>query len=279
MLSVNIYDPHPPFIPPREYADRFDAEQMPGPLFRESDLAQQQLLREIDFQDEVRTPAEHHAHDAQAKYYAMIAQIDDQFARLLQAIDQAGQTDNTVVIFTSDHGESLGDHGLMYKGCRFYEGLVRVPLIFRWPGKFRSGLRSDALVELIDVTATVLDVAQVERPEQMQGQSLLPILSGDADPAVFRRSVRCEYFDALHADFTGGCGAFATMHRRDHWKLVVYHGHQLGELYDLAADPHECDNLWDDEDYAAIRAELILESFDQHVLLTTDVGSERIAPM
>jgi len=173
LLSVNIYDPHPPFIPPRQYADRFAADDMPGPLFRESDLAQQQQLQEIDFQDEVRTPEEHNAKDAQAKYYAMIAQIDDQFARLLQAIDEAGQTDNTVVIFTSDHGESLGDHGLMYKGCRFYEGLVRVPLIFRWPGHIRSGLQSDALVELIDVTATVLDVAQVDPPEQMQGRSLV----------------------------------------------------------------------------------------------------------
>lgn len=279
LLSVNIYDPHPPFIPPRQYADRFAADDMPGPLFRETDLAQQQQLKEIDFQDEVRTPEEHNAKDAQAKYYAMIAQIDDQFARLLQAIDEAGQTDNTVVIFTSDHGESLGDHGLMYKGCRFYEGLVRVPLIFRWPGHIRSGLQSDALVELIDVTATVLDVAQVDPPEQMQGRSLVPILTGQADPARFRNSVRCEYFDALHADFTGGCGAFATMYRRDHWKLVVYHGHNLGELYDLAADPHEFDNLWDDETYAALKAELVLESFDQHVLLTTDVGSERIAPM
>ena len=69
------------------------------------------------------------------------------------------------------------------------------------------------------------------------------------------------------------------MYRRGKWKLVVYHGHQLGELYDLENDPQEFKNLWDDPQHAAIRSELIFESFDQHVMLTTDVGSERIAPM
>lgn len=279
LLNINIYDPHPPFIPPKEYADRFRPEDMPGPWFRDSDLQQQAVFRDIDFQDQVRTPEEHHAREAQAKYYAMIAQIDDQFGRLLQALDASGQADNTVVIYTSDHGESLGDHGLMFKGCRFYEGLVRVPLIFRWPGKIVQGLRSDALVELLDVTATVMNLAGLEQPQEMQGRSLLPILTGQADPAHFRDAVRCEYFDALHPHFTGGNGAYGTMYRRDHWKLVVYHGHNLGELYDLQRDPHEFQNLWDDPEHAHLKATLVLESFQQHVLLTTDVGSERIAPM
>ncbi|MEQ9410904.1 MAG: sulfatase-like hydrolase/transferase [Fuerstiella sp.] len=279
MMNINIYDPHPPFIPPKSYADRFNPEDMPGPWFQDSDLTQQAKFKDIDFQDEVRTPEQHNAKDAQAKYYAMIAQIDDQFARLLQAIDSAGQTDNTVVIYTSDHGEALGDHGLMFKGCRFYEGLVRVPLIFRWPGKFQSALRSDALVELLDLTATVVELAGLEQPEYMQGRSLLPILSGNADPSHFRDSVRCEYFDALHPHFTGGTGAFGTMYRRGKWKLVVYHGHGLGELYDLQNDPKEFHNLWDDAEHASIKAELVLEAFEDHVVKTTDVGSRRIAPM
>lgn len=279
LLNINIYDPHPPFIPPKVYADRFNPDDMPGPWFEDSDLAQQAIFKDIDFQDEVLTPEQHHAKEAQAKYYAMIAQIDDQFARLLQAIDDAGLTDNTVVIYTSDHGEALGDHGLMYKGCRFYEGLVRVPLIFRWPGKFQPGLRSDALVELLDLTATVVELAGLDQPDYMQGRSLLPILTGEADPSHFRDSVRCEYFDALHPHFTGGSGAFGTMYRRGKWKLVVYHGSGLGELYDLENDPKEFHNLWDDLDHAAIKAELVLASFEDHVVNTTDVGSERIAPM
>ena len=112
----------------------------------------------------------------------MIAQIDDQFACILNALEETGQRHNTVVIFSSDHGESLGDHGLLEKGCRFYEGLVRVPLIFSLPGEYQSGLRSNALVELIDKTATIADIAGLQQPESMQGKSLLPILRGEVSP-------------------------------------------------------------------------------------------------
>ena len=140
MLSVNIYDPHPPFIPPKSYADQFDPRSMPGPYFRESDLEQQKKLEGVDFQTKGIRPEESDAKTKQALYYAMIAQIDDQFARILQTLEETGQRDSTVIIFTSDHGETLGDHGLFYKGCRFYEGLVRVPLVFSWRGVFEKGL-------------------------------------------------------------------------------------------------------------------------------------------
>ena len=140
---------------------------MPGPYFRDSDLQQQAKLGSLDFQDEVRTPAEHDAFRVQALYYAMIQQIDDQFARLLAELDRSGQRDNTVIIFTSDHGESLGDHGLMFKGCRFYEGLVRIPLLFSWPAKFKQGLKSDALVELLDMTSTLMELSGLECPDSV----------------------------------------------------------------------------------------------------------------
>ncbi|MEM9646577.1 MAG: sulfatase/phosphatase domain-containing protein, partial [Planctomycetota bacterium] len=205
--------------------------------------------------------------------------IDDQFARILMALDESNQRDNTVIIFTSDHGESLGDHGLLQKGCRFYEGLVRVPLIFSWPGRFDQDVRSDALVELIDKTATIAQLAGVADSEWRQGRSLLPILNGRSSSSSHRAFVRCEYFDALDPHFTGGSGAFATMHRTRQHKLVVYHGRGLGELYDLESDPWEFHNLWDSQDHQTLKHELIYESFDAHVLLTTDVGSERIAPM
>jgi arylsulfatase len=279
LLNVNIYDPHPPFIPPKSYADQFKAEDMPGPYFQESDLAQQAKFANVDFQDEIKTPEEHNAKDAQAKYYAMIALIDDQFARVLESLDQTGQRDNTVIIFTSDHGETLGDHGLMFKGCRFYEGLVRVPLIFSWPGQFQQNLQCDGLVELLDMSATILDLCGVEVPDYFQGNSLLPVLSGNEDGTKLRDSVRCEYFEALDPFFTGGPGSYATMYRDEQYKLTVYHDQQLGELYDLKADPWEFDDLWDNPDFANVRNELIWKSFNSHVMQTTDVGSTRIAPM
>ena len=91
--------------------------------------------------------------------------------------------------------------------------------------------------------------------------------------------MRSEYFDALAPEFTGGSGTYATMYRDRRYKLSIYHGYGKGELYDLEQDPWEHENLWDHPDYQQLRAELMYASFDQHVLLTTDVGSVRIAPM
>ena len=95
----------------------------------------------------------------QAAYYAMIELIDDNVGRMLECLERSGQRENTIVIFMSDHGEMLGDHGLLLKGCRFYEGLARVPLIISWPGRFLEGARRSALVELLDIAPTLLEMA------------------------------------------------------------------------------------------------------------------------
>lgn len=311
MLTINVYDPHPPFIPPPNYAERFDPADMPGPYFRETDLTEQQKLGPVDFQTAARHPDSFDGKKQQALYYAMIAQLDDQFARLLQHLDETGQRENTVIVFTSDHGETLGDHGLLFKGCRFYEGLVRVPLIVSWPEHFQRGLRSDALVELLDLSATLLDVAGVSLPEYFQGRTLRPILEGTTPPDDFREFVRCEYYDALDSVFIGTgspdvpkpsagaasekpaaskpggaeadasgtpCG-YGTMYRDRRWKIVNYHGHECGELYDLENDPWEFENLWDVPEQQSRKCELMRKNFDASILTGVDVGSRRIAPM
>lgn len=278
-LTLNPYDPHPPFIPPRNYAEKFDPQTLPGPYFQESDLETQNRLKAIDFQTASRNPKDFDGQLIQSLYYAMIAQIDDQFARLLSYLEQTGQRHNTVIIFTSDHGEMLGDHGLLYKGCRFYEGLVRVPLIFSWPGQIQTGLQCDALVELLDLSATMLELGGVELPDSHQGKSLLPIMQGETSPDYHRSFVRCEYYDALDTSFVNGDSSFATMYRNRRYKLVVYHGHNLGELYDLQRDPWEFENLWDDPTHQALKCNLLQASFDHTMLQTVDVGTPRIAPM
>ena len=151
--------------------------------------------------------------------------------------------------------------------------------IFSWPARFQQGLESDALVELLDMSHTLLELAGIEVPEYFQGQSLIPILEGQADPGHLRDAVRCEYFDALAGKFCQGNGTFGTMHRTQRYKLNVYHDQGLGELYDLQEDPWEFYDLWDSPDHQDIKNQLLFESFNHHVLVTTDVGSKRIAPM
>lgn len=299
LASVNIYDPHPPFNPPQAYREQFNPADMPGPIFRESDLDQQEKLSAIDFQSvahhpdelDIKSPivalsptnqawqntaaaGERDAKTLQAAYYAMIKLIDDQLGRILDALDETGQRENTVIIFMSDHGETLGDHGLIQKGCRFYEGLVRVPLIWSWPGHIQAGVQSDALVELTDIAPTLLEIAGQPIPRQMTGRSLLPILTGEKAPDGHRDFVRCEYYDALDQPD----GSMATMYRDAQYKLVLYHGHNLGELYDLEADPNEFDNLWDQSDMQEIKLQLMQRSFDASIL-GMDRGPERIGPM
>jgi arylsulfatase A-like enzyme len=270
LCSVNIYDPHGPFDPPQEYVDRFDIESLPEPLFRESDLAAQERLAGIMFQGKARRPAYPGAKLTLAKYWAQIELIDENVGRMLKALEETGQRQNTVVIFTSDHGEMAGDHGLNKKGCRFYEGLVRVPLIFSWPGQFKEGLRSEALVELLDITPTLLELAGLPVPETMHGKSLLPILTGRANPGHHRDFVRCEYYEVLE-----GPRSYATMLRTREYKLVNYHGHEPGELFDLKKYPNEFENQWDNPAYAAVRFDLMKRSFDA-LAFAVDIGPQRV---
>ncbi|MEZ4867207.1 MAG: sulfatase-like hydrolase/transferase [Caldilineaceae bacterium] len=277
LMSINLFDPHAPFDPPQAYLDRYTPAQMPEPLFRTSDLAAQTALAGIDFQNPGRDPASFNAKAIIAAYYAMIELIDDNVGRLLDALEQTGQRENTLIIFMSDHGETLGDHGLLLKGCRFYEGLVRVPLVVSWPGHLQAGVVSDALVELTDIAPTLLELAGLPVPESMQGRSLLPILQGAASPQHHRDFVRCEYYRALTPDpqRNGFTGSYATMIRTARYKLMVYHGHELGELFDLENDPGEFENLWDDPTHADMRFRLLQQNFDA-LAAAVDVGTKQV---
>ncbi len=270
LFSVNIYDPHGPFDPPQEYIDRFDIDSLPEPLFRETDLKAQERLQEISFQSKAKRPSYPDAKITLAKYWAQIELIDENVGRLLDFLENSGARENTIIIFHSDHGEMAGDHGLHKKGCRFYEGLVRVPLIISWPKRFKQGLRSSALVELTDIVPTLLELNEMPIPGTMQGKSLLPILEGKADPSEHRGFVRCEYYEVLQ-----GPRSYATMIRTKRHKLVNYHGHDAGELFDLEKDPHEFENLWDDPTYAEARFDLMKKSFDS-LAFSVDIGSERV---
>jgi arylsulfatase A-like enzyme len=296
LLSLNPFDPHPPFDPPPEYLSRYDPTTLSPPLFRPSDIERQKAFRTIsqqtlDAMDPMgempdaalsgaaaretayRPPDQFNGQAVKAAYYAMIELIDDQFGRLLAALDDMGELDNTIVIFHSDHGEMLGDHGLLYKGCRFFEGLVHVPLIISWPGHIRENIRSSALVELVDIAPTLLEASGLAVPTTMQGQSLWPLLTGTVDADTHKAHIISEFNDALGSAAIP-TPSHGTMYFDGRMKHIVHHGTGLGELYDLAIDPGEFDNLFDDPSRADERLDLMRRHFDA-LMATSSAGVER----
>ena len=280
LLSLNVFDPHGPFDAPDDFRRTYETPDLPAPFFSENDIETQTRIAATHmFQSTPHAPGAAEQRN-KASYYGMIEIIDRNVGRLLDCLEETGQRENTLVIFTSDHGEMLGDHGLMGKGCRFYEGLVRVPLIFSWPGHIQRGLVSDGLVELTDIAATLTDIAG-EPMEWMQGRSLMPMMSeaDTGEAGTHRDFVRCEFYDVL--DMNWGSGrpsepeSYATMYRNRRYKLVTYHGSDFGELYDLENDPDEQTNLWEDPASADVRFRLLRKSFDESIMIT-DPGSRRI---
>ena len=261
-LSVNPFDPHPPFDAPWEYYRRYDPDSLPGAHYADGDLEHQHRLSGagIDFQTQAKHPEELDHKKVQASYYAMIEFLDEEFGRLLDFLDASGQRENTIVIFMSDHGEMLGDHGLLLKGCRFYEGLARVPLIISWRGQIQPMI-SDELVELLDVAPTLYELLGMEIPPYMQGRSLASLLHGEPGAAPHRDFARAEHYAAANLPDA----SHATMYRDRRWKLVVYHGKGLCELYDLEADPWEHNDLSADPRYAERKWQLMQRSFDAAV--------------
>ncbi len=284
LFSVNMFDPHHPFDPPREYLERVlgRIEDIPLPNYVEGELENKSVFQRMDHRGaynhagyldcDAMDPDDHRL--VRAAYWAMCELIDAQVGRILEALERTGQHENTLVIFHSDHGEMLGDHGIYLKGPHFYEPAVRVPLIFSGPGVL-PGRRSRALVELGDLAPTVLDAAGMPRPPGMQARSLWALLTGDAPLNEHRADAYCEFYNAMTCHTTPQ--AHATMVTTDRYKLVVYHGTGEGELYDLEADPRETHNLWGVPRYASAKMEM-LERLCDRMAWTVDPLPERRAP-
>jgi len=282
-LSINCFDPHHPFDPPKEYLDRYDPDALPDPKYRPGELDDEPLYQRIDHDGAYggmllgfskMTPRERR--EIKAAYYAMIELIDDNVGRILAMLDDTGRRENTIVIFVSDHGEMLGDHGFFLKGPFMYDCAVRVPLIISWPARFRAGLRSDALVELVDLVPTLLTAAEMPIPARVQGRSFHDICTGNADPHQHRDHVFAEYYisQPFHRRFEPD--PLVTMIRTRSHKLAAYHGLDDGEFYDLENDPDEFHNLWRDPTHKDLRYELTKKLLDASVL-TMDPMPERVA--
>jgi arylsulfatase A-like enzyme len=276
LMSVNIFQPHHPFWPTQDYLSRYDAEKLPAPQYHDGELDSKPVFQRIDHQAAyggtgisfAKTDDRTHR-QITAAYYAMIEQVDTEVGRMMKVLEQTGQADNTIVIFMSDHGEMLGDHGIYLKGPYFYDCAIRVPLIIRWPGKYKAGLKSDALVEMVDLAPTLMEAAGVPVPSGVQGRSLTPVLTGKS--ARHRDSIYSEHFDS---SFLYDPPPMAACVRTESHKLSYYHGLSTGELYDLRKDPGEFENLWASAAAKDIRQEM-MEKLMGRMVETVDPLPER----
>jgi len=270
LFSFNCFDPHFAFDPPLEYLEPYleRLDEIPLPNYVAGELDAKPHFQSREFRDLYHYIGPHHfdemTHEehrlVRAAYWAMVDLIDAQVGRMMDALERSGQLDNSLVIFTSDHGEMLGDHGLYLKGPFFYDPAVLVPLIISWPGRLKPG-RSAALVELIDLAPTILDAAGLERHPGMLAKSLWPLLNGETDVNQHLDDVYCEYYHGMWA--RAEPRPFATMLRDERYKLVVAHGLETGELYDMTDDPNETHNLWAHPDQQSLKMDLMKRLCDR----------------
>ena len=270
LCSINCYDPHHPFDPPAEYLDRYRPiiNQIPLPDYVPGELDGKSSFQRRDHEGAYDTPGQFRYDDMTdddhrwitAAYWAMVDQIDHNVGRIVDYLRETGRYDDTIIIFTSDHGESLGDHGIYLKGPYCYESGVHIPFLIHWTGHTPAGMTRDALVEMVDVAPTLCEAAGIAPPASFQGRSFLPLITDPCAPDHHRDSVYCEYYNANinHRDPL----AFLTMVCDGRWKLVRVHaaeGQKVSgsELYDLQSDPGEHRNLYGDPAFAAEQTRML----------------------
>ena len=260
-LQIGFPGPHPPYDPIPRYAEPYLAKDLPLPQVTDAELEAQPAAQrahrlhdtEVDH-DSIcwkLNPTREQLHRQRAYYLANMTMIDEKIGEIMQALETQGYLDNSVIIFTSDHGDCLGDHGQIQKWTS-YDVITRTPLIVWAPGRFEAVRTFDDLVQQIDIAPVIMKLAGLETPDSWETESLMPVLSGEAE-----RHTR----DHVFAEQAGGGPLqgteLMTMVRGREWKLVHYLGCDDGELYDMAHDPGEHENLWGSPAHRDKRDELL----------------------
>lgn len=273
-LWASFPDPHPPYLAPSPWCDKYAGAPLTVPEGRPGEfenspphfaMTQQEdadwsAYRESgQFLHGLRSHSRIAGEQARRNmevYYGMVSFLDHCAGKLLERLDELGLRENTLVLFTTDHGHLFGQHGLHYKGPFLYEDLIRVPLLVRYPPEVPAGQRSGALQSLVDLAPTLLDFCGLPVPASMSGVSQRQVWQGKERTA--RRYVLCENHQEPSA-----------MQQRcyvdERYKLTVYEGREWGELYDLAEDPGEFHNRWNDPDYRCLKEKLLLQALWQEM--------------
>jgi choline-sulfatase len=225
---VSFVGPHDPWDAPKEYSRLYDPDDMPGAIedpWEDKPMPMRSVRHGVRTSRLVEGMTEDDLRGSMRQYAGMISLVDDYIGRFVEVLEDRGMRENTVIIYTSDHGEMMGDHRLFGK-VTYYEGALRVPLIFNGPG-IKSGVESDLLAMLADCAPTILDIAGLECPFPIDSPSLLPTLSGEGE---------------LGTEFQVSELAESRMIFDGRFKFAEYDGNG-NELYDLDKDPSEITNL------------------------------------
>lgn len=263
-LHIGFLSPHDLYDPPQRFIDMYEGDDFPMPHVTEEERAGipdelWEEQRQDEHRDRVTVVKASHATPARIRrmrkhYYALVTLIDEVLGRIIAALKEKGLYDDSIIIYTCDHGDHLWDHGLHYKG-EMYDTITHMPLIIHAPDAFRPGRQVDDLVSHMDVAQYILEKAGVPR-DDLNGISLAPVVEGEAEHP------RKYAFAEEGATGLRPLPDLNAMIRSKTHKLIYFTGNKTGQLYDLMADPGETCNLWHDPEYRALRSELTAELLD-----------------
>ena len=259
-LEIGFPGPHPPYDPPARFAAPYMQRELPLLAVTQDELDNQPrayrgMIRhncEVDHDSVVHQqhPSPEARHRQRAYYLGNVTLIDEKIGEILETLEETGYLDNTVVIFTSDHGDCLTDHGHSQKWT-MYDTVTKMPAIVWAPGKIEGGRTVEELCSLMDLGPTILEMAGLDPLPKMAARSLMPAIRGEEFSG--RDYVYCE--SARDVNFT--TNDYQTMIRSRGWKLVCFVGEKDGQLFDLKNDPDEVSNLWADPACAEKKQELL----------------------
>lgn len=266
-LWSSFFDPHPAYLVPEPWDKMYDPREITVPSVVAGEHALNpphfQLTQQADPDFSPYAEAGGHAchgfhshlQDREdlardiAVYYGMISCMDKYIGLILDRLDVLRLAENTIVVFTSDHGHFFGQHGLVRKGAFHYEDMIRVPFIVRCPGTIPSGAHCDALQSLVDLAPTFLSFADLEVPRVMTGVDQRAVWCG-------REVSRRDHVIVENRHQPTAVHLKTCVGRR--FKITVYYNQEYGELFDLQEDPQELHNRWNDAAYARVKSELLL---------------------
>ena len=270
---MNLQDPHPPFVCPEPYFSDVDMSEVELFELKEGEMEGKPPFyqRFIDgkywtdsdekkFWDGINVPAmglDSPGIDKKTRtqaYIGMVNMLDDYLGKVFDWLEERGQKDNTLIIFTSDHGDELGEHGLWGKGVSATEGNQRIPGIMSWPKRQQCpGGMNPTFFNLVDIAPTVLAAAGVEIPSGIQGANLLNAFDGECvrDWALVDNQPTINFHQQtlVHGDY----------------KIVCYKHDSYGELYDMKNDPNQLNNLFDDPAHIDLKQRMLIKLVQTHM--------------